>query len=72
MKQNGTTPGGKPKSVLDKSKITKPTIRHMPDEAWDDIAQIINLADEMDQDIKQHSFAQLHSERPGSSSAQST
>ena len=33
--------------------------RALPDEAWDDMRQIINLADEMDQDIKQHSFAQL-------------
>jgi hypothetical protein len=43
-----------------KSKIKKPAIRHiMPNVAWDDMRQITNLADEMDQDIKQHSSAQL-------------
>jgi hypothetical protein len=31
----------------------------MPDEAWDDMRQIINLADTMGYDIKQHSFVQL-------------
>ena len=37
-----------------KSKITKPAVRHMPDEAWDDCDRF-----EINQDIKQHSFAQL-------------
>ena len=31
----------------------------MPDGAWDDFRQIINMADSMGQDIQQHSFAQL-------------
>jgi hypothetical protein len=31
----------------------------MPDGAWDDFRKIINMADDMGQDIQQHSFAQL-------------
>ena len=42
-----------------KSGITKPAIRHMGSEQWNDVRKLLNMADNADYEMRQHRWAQL-------------
>jgi hypothetical protein len=42
-----------------KSGITKPAIRHLGNEQWNDVRKLLNMADNAEYEMKQHRWAQL-------------